>query len=230
MKIHYLQNNSVCDLGNIKEWIAKKEHVVTGSHLFNGERVPDHDDFDLLIILGGNPEESTWLEEEIAFIRKSIENKKYMLGICLGSQLIAESMGGKLVPHTHKEIGWWSVQIAKDAIQHPLLKNVPDQLEVFCYHKNTFLMPEQFVWSGESEGCKNQIYLYKDHVIAVQFHPEFTENTLRQIEEKFRENPETGPYIQPPEHWFKHEANLKGAKHFIHSVLDNLENKIKNNV
>jgi GMP synthase-like glutamine amidotransferase len=221
MRIHFLQNSSSCTGGNIEEWIKKNKCTSQISTLFNGDDFPGIHTFDLLFILGGNPEKCPWLHREIEFIQKAILENKYVIGSCLGSQLIAEAMGGKLIPHTHTEIGWLPVLIT-NASDNLLLQHIPREFSAFFFHKNTFILPDKFILCGESVSCKNQIYVYKNRVIGFQFHPEITKNILCKFRDNAWKSDKNGVYIQMPSQWFEQEY-LDKTKIFMHTILDNMK-------
>ena len=99
MNIHIIQHVSFEPAGMIIDWAKGNGHDLTYSLLFS-ESIswPSMDDLDMLVILGGpmgvNEEDNfPWLKEEKLFINKAIAANKIILGICLGSQLLAEALG-----------------------------------------------------------------------------------------------------------------------------------------
>ena len=89
--------------------------VISSTHFYRPFELPVPGNMDLLIIMGGsmsvNDEEKLpWLVQEKQFIRGIISEGKPVLGICLGSQLIASALGAKVYPNHEKEIGWFTVQ------------------------------------------------------------------------------------------------------------------------
>lgn len=222
MKILYLQNHPINNLNALASWIKDNNHIVEGCILCNGETLPNTFDFDVLLILGGNPAECPWLCHEIRYIEEAIRRKKYVIGICLGCQLIAEALGGKLVPHKYTEIGWWPVQFKGEMQKHVLLRGLPTYLNVFLYHQNTFVFPNtlsDIEILGNSQGCTKQMFLYKENVLGIQFHPEFTIKTLEL--QKTYWKAVNGRYIQPPECWILNNyCNI--ANKFIYTIMKNI--------
>ena len=114
MRIHSIEHEPFEGLANIEVWAKSKGHTITRTRIYKNEGFPDIDDFDWLIIMGGSmstyeEEKYPWLIPEKKFIGDAIAKKKLLLGICLGSQLIADVLGGKVSPNTYKEIGWFPV-------------------------------------------------------------------------------------------------------------------------
>ena len=92
--------------------LAEKNHTTTYTKVFEDATFPSTNSFDMLVIMGGvmgvyEEDKYDWMPAEKSFIKRSIEVKKKVLGVCLGAQFIAEALGAKVFPHTKKEIGWF---------------------------------------------------------------------------------------------------------------------------
>ena len=120
MRIHSLEHEPFEGLANIEVWAKKKGHSITRTLLFNNEELPDISDFDWLFIMGGSmniyeEEKYPWLKREKNFIAEAISSKKIVLGVCLGSQLIADILGSKVTKNKYKEIGWFPISLTGEA-------------------------------------------------------------------------------------------------------------------
>lgn len=235
LRIHAFINYSIADLGMINEWTVNRGHTVTTTAVYETSELPGMDDFDLLIVLGGvmgayEEEENPWLRLEKKFISEAIKNNKAILGICLGAQLIAEVLGGTVYPHSHQEIGWWSVHFLDKAKDYKLFEGLPQKLPFFQYHGDTFDLPESATRLAESEATRNQAFIYKENVVGLQFHPEFSDKKLKEIVLQHGDEIESGDYIQLPNEFLGMDSNVKGAKNFLFKLLDNFESKIKTSV
>jgi GMP synthase-like glutamine amidotransferase len=122
--------------------------------------------------------EHPWLLEEIRFIRAVIDAGNRVLGICLGSQLIAAAMGAKVYPNDQSEIGWFEIRWNEAAYKHPLAYGVSSYSKVFHHHGDTFDLPEHAVLLASSTGCKHQAFALGNHVLALQFHMEVTKELI----------------------------------------------------
>ncbi len=94
VRIHYFQHVAFEGLGHIETWAKQHKHKLTATNFFENHILPDLTEFDWLIIMGGpmsvyDIQNHPWIKEEIDFIQKAIRGQKTVIGICLGSQLIA---------------------------------------------------------------------------------------------------------------------------------------------
>jgi GMP synthase-like glutamine amidotransferase len=131
--------------------------------------------FDWLVLCGGSPnvdEEHLWpwMKAEKLFIAQAIAQKKKILGLCLGAQLLAEALGAKVHRHEHSEVGWFDVQIKND---HPLFQFSKNTLKVFQYHSYRFHLPKSAERISWNEVTSDQAFVL-ERMCAFQFHPEST--------------------------------------------------------
>jgi GMP synthase-like glutamine amidotransferase len=171
-------------------------------------------------------EENPWLRDEKAFIKQAIEAGKHVLGICLGAQLLADVLGARVYENRHMEMGWFPVRAVGDENKPEFLKGLPDKITVFHWHSRTFDLPAGAVHLFESEGCKNQGFIYNDRVVALQFHPEVNEERILNLIKRFGEGMANGPFVQKKQEMLGQEEYLADTKEFMFLVLDKFENKI----
>ena len=178
MRLHCLQHVWFEDLGMINNWAVDNGLTVTRTALYDGEPLPDSNEIDWLVIMGGpmniyQDKKYPWLMDEKRFIEQAIQRDKVVLGICLGAQLIAHVLGATVERSSFREIGWFPVKFLTH--KTALLKNVPDQCVALHWHEDTFLMPRGAVHLARSAACLNQAFSYNHaRVIALQFHLEIT--------------------------------------------------------
>ena len=94
---------------------------------------------DWLIVMGGpmsanDESKHGWLKAEKDFIGQALQAEKAILGVCLGSQLIADVLGSRVYKNSEPEIGWFPIQRSPEAAAHNLGKLFPQQAEVFHWH------------------------------------------------------------------------------------------------
>ena len=205
MKLHYFQHEPFEGLGMIAEWATRHGHSLARTAFFDaGAVIPDPEDYDALIVMGGSmgvydEHRFPWLAAEKAHICAAIDAGKYVLGICLGAQLIAASLGARVAPHVHKEIGWFPVTMTDVGAVHPLLLGFNSTMSVFHWHGDRFEIPLGAYHLMSSEACDNQAFAYGERVLALQFHLEMDPTAVRAImaacaEELRREG--TGLWVQ----------------------------------
>ena len=199
MRAHYLQHVPFEGLGSIEAWLQDAGYEITSTQLYNSEDFPRVEDIDLLVVMGGpmsvnDEQDYPWLVEEKKFIKNAIDTGKPTLGICLGAQLVANSMGGEVFPNSVKEIGWFPIQAAKS--ERDAVFQFPEEIEVFHWHGETFSLPQGAVQIARSKGCKNQAFQIGVNVIGLQFHLETTSDSAQAIVDNCRNELVEGEYIQ----------------------------------
>jgi GMP synthase (glutamine-hydrolysing) len=159
-----------------------------------------------LIILGGpmnvyETDKYPFLEMEERLIKRAIEKDMPVLGICLGAQLIAKSLGARVTKNKEKEIGWYPLRITDEGSRDSLFKHLSVEETVFQWHGDTFEIPMGAARLAESPLCPNQAFRFGFSVYGLQFHIEVTpemisewlnvpENRMEIISLKGKVNPE----------------------------------------
>ncbi len=228
MKIHVLQHSSVNTLGTIEEYARIKGYRLESTRFYETKNPPEIDSFNLLIIMGGpmgiyDYEENPWLRDEKAFIQQAVETGKPTLGICLGAQLLADILGARVYENPYTEMGWFPVRASGGENKPEFLEGLPEEIMVFHWHTRTFDLPAGAVHLFESEGCKNQGFIYNGRVVALQFHPEVNEERILSLIERFGEGLVEGQFVQKKQEMLGQKEYLAGTKEFMFLVLDRLE-------
>jgi GMP synthase-like glutamine amidotransferase len=226
MHIHSFHHNPCEGLGEIATWARRKGHSLSSTHFYRGELPPALDDVDWLIVMGGpmniyEHRNFPWLVAEKEAIAKAIAGKKRLLGVCLGSQLIADALGGKVFQNPAVEIGWSPVHINRNA--SPLFAQFPEELTVLHWHGDTFSIPPGAVYMGSSEGCHNQAFVMGTRIVGLQFHLEVNAGDVAAFV-RMEGNLGSGPYIQRgPEIIHAAPVHLPSAHAALETLLDGLE-------
>ncbi|MBL1432377.1 MAG: type 1 glutamine amidotransferase [Gammaproteobacteria bacterium] len=186
MRIHTLQHVPFEGLGSISTWLEHSAHHLSSTHFYQDCHLPQPDEFDALIIMGGpmgiyDDQQYPWLKQERKFIKQTINDKKPVLGVCLGAQFIADALGSKAYPNTHKEIGWFDIEKTKKASNSAFGKHLPERFTALHWHGDTFDLPEGATPLLSSEACQNQAFSVADRVLALQFHLEMTPSSTHNI-------------------------------------------------
>jgi len=133
-----------------------------------------------LVILGGpmNTDEAPLyphLQHEIQIIQEALQKNLPILGICLGSQLIAKALGAEVGRNPCREIGWHDVLLTQEGRKDPVLKNFGESEKIFHWHGDSFELPPGGLHLAASPLCPNQAFRYGEKVYGFQFHLEVDE-------------------------------------------------------
>jgi GMP synthase-like glutamine amidotransferase len=225
-RIHFIQHVPFEGLGYIGTWIDENNFTLSTTKMYEDYEFPDLSEFDLLIIMGGpmgtyEEDKYPWLKEEKAFVKEAINADKAVVGICLGSQIIASALGAKVYPNKEKEIGWLPVTFSGTGSQ-ALFTSKDKSPIVFQWHGDTFDLPVNATLLASSEACKNQAFLYKDNVLALQFHLEVTEKSYAEILDNSLGKLTDGKYIQTENYIRSNTHYIEECNRMIKSVMDKL--------
>ena len=138
---------------------------------------PDTAAYAGLIFLGGPMSANDplpFLDRERALIAAAAERGQPLLGICLGSQLIARVLGADVHRNREKEIGWFDIHFTQAAKDDGLFGGIRGPETVFHWHGDTWELPpgaERLAWS---QACTNQAFRAGRNVYGLQFHLEVT--------------------------------------------------------
>ncbi|HEX2936912.1 MAG TPA: type 1 glutamine amidotransferase [Bacteroidales bacterium] len=200
MHAHCFQHVAFEGMGAIEQWLHRENFTISYTRFFENKELPDIETIDWLIIMGGpmsinDEQDYPWLVQEKKFIRDCIAKQKTVVGICLGSQLIAGAMGCRIYKNNIKEIGWFPVTRQTN---NEFTREIgfPDVITVFHWHGETFDLPQDAVLIASSENCKNQIFTVGRNVIGFQCHLETTEESLNALANNCADELKPAPFIQ----------------------------------
>lgn len=227
MKIHHFQHVHFEGLGAIGPWGETNAHTLSATRFFRGERLPKLEDIDWLIVLGGpmgvqDEQRCPWLTQEKRFIEEAIKNRKIVLGICLGAQLIADVLGAKVFRNRFKEIGWFPVELTSASAASLIFKKLPQLFEAFHWHGDTFDPPTGASRIAQSVACENQAFVYDQRIVGLQFHLETTREGAEQPIKCCAEDIVDAPFIQSPNGILSSDAPFEEINKQMGILLDEL--------
>jgi len=233
IRLHYLQHVAFEGLGSMAAWAAGRKYPVTATHLYKNAIFPQPEAFDCLVIMGGpmNIYEHgayPWLTAEKNFIEQSIKNKKSVIGICLGAQLIADVLGQKVYAGRYKEIGWFPIYKTAAAGQDSSADFLPATIEVFHWHGDTFDIPAGALHLARSAACAGQGFIYDQQVVGLQFHLETTRASAAQLIDNCADEIVPGRFIQSPEQMLSDPDRFETINSLMASLLESLPLFCKN--
>ncbi|WP_138751299.1 type 1 glutamine amidotransferase [Paenibacillus sinopodophylli] len=228
MRIRCFQHAAFENAGSIAAWAQTRGHIFEVSQLFASDALPTADTWDWLVLLGGpmsvnDEKEHSWLKAEKEYLASAIRNGKPIIGICLGAQLLAETLGASVYPNEHKEIGWFPIRWFHDDKENSLFQAFPDEAVVFHWHGETFDLPAGAKLLASSIACKNQAFSYGDNVFGFQFHLEMREDNIRSIVEHCRDDLEQSPFVQQVESSMLALSECENTQALLEQFLDRLE-------
>lgn len=121
-----------------------------------------------------------FIEKELAFIKKCYEKNVKVLGVCLGAQMIAEALGGKVYKGHIQEVGWCKIMHTKAAKEDALFSIFPEELDVFQWHGDTFDLPPDAIRLAVSKEYENQAFRVGKHIYGLQYHIEVTDKIIKE--------------------------------------------------
>ena len=203
-RIQVFQHVPYEGLGAMEGILSAVDARIERTCFFQGELPPPPESYDLLVAMGGpmgvyDEAEFPWLAMEKTALQAAFKADKGVLGICLGSQLMAEVLGGRVTQNPHKEIGWWPVERRPEAKGNWAVQCFPDKFRTFHWHGDTFSIPPGAVPLFRSEGCEHQGFAYGGKAVALQFHPEIQPEVVSTWLQTGAADLTSGPFVQSPE-------------------------------
>jgi len=185
-----LQHIAAEDPGYIKDLMEADGYTLTQIELDEGETIPPNlDDFDAMLCMGGPMD--TWMEDEYPWLVDEkrrirewvVDRQKPFLGFCLGCQLLGEVLGGKVQASTPPEIGVLDIDMTPAATRDALFGGYPESVKAVQWHSYEVRGLEtnnEVTVLGSSDSTRYQIFKYREHAYAVQFHIEVRTDTVMQ--------------------------------------------------
>lgn len=187
-----LQHIECEGLGLLEDILKERKIDFRYIKIHKNEPLPDRlENGSGLIILGGpqsvyEKKKYPFIEREEYLIEIAVSRDLGVLGICLGSQLIASACGAEVRPGGKKEIGWHDITLDPCNLDGCFFKGLPKRLKVFQWHGDTFDIPKSGLRLASSKLFPNQAFRFGRGVLALQFHLEVTEKMIRVWSEEYK--------------------------------------------
>jgi GMP synthase-like glutamine amidotransferase len=185
MRVLVLQHIACEHPGVFSEVMSERGVEAVAVELDQGEPLPDWREFDAVLAMGGpmgagDDAEHPWLAAEKELVRSAVADGRAFLGVCLGVQLLAASLGARVHPAERPEVGLLPVELTEEGREDPLFAGLDDPLVSLQWHGDTFELPEGAVRLARSEQVPNQAFRAGERAYGVQFHLEVTGEMLRE--------------------------------------------------
>jgi GMP synthase (glutamine-hydrolysing) len=145
--------------------------------------LPSLDDVSGVVVFGGEMnvdmiDRYPFLAEERSYVRKAVDARVPLLGICLGAQMLARAMDRKVYPADVRELGFNGLHVASEAEGDPLFSVFREGDRVFHWHEDTFELPEGSTILATGEEVHLQAFRIGELAWGAQFHFEVDRGEL----------------------------------------------------
>ena len=223
MRLLSLQHVPFETPAGIAVWAKSRGYAHSTVLVYDVETLPGVEEFDCLVVMGGpmsvgDVEKHPWLAKEKDLIAEAIAAEKFVLGVCLGAQLLAEALGSRVYPGGAKEIGWFPIVSQNPA--HLLLDGLPNGLDVLHWHGDTFDLPNEAELLYSSELYPNQAFIWRGRCLGVQFHLEMGRAEAAALCEHCADELEKDAYIQSAEQIVSNREGFEVCREVLFTLLD----------
>jgi GMP synthase-like glutamine amidotransferase len=215
--------------GTIADWAADRGHPLEVVDATTG-KLPFPIEFDMFVSMGGpmsasDPAHNPWLLGELELLAAAVEGQRLVLGVCLGSQVLASAMGGLVHPGAEPEIGWFPVRMTEAGRASKVFGGWPEQFVAGHWHGDTFDLPEGTVSAASSEVTANQAFeMAGGRVVGLQFHLEWTRHSLATLVSNCADElVGEGPWKWNAKRLLEDEGAYESSRELLFGLLDRME-------
>jgi GMP synthase (glutamine-hydrolysing) len=178
--VSIIQHHPAEGLGTIADALKRAAIAPHYVRAFDGQPVPKEiGDAGGLIVMGGpqsvyEEDKFPFLRGEMRLIEDALKHARPILGVCLGSQLLAATLGANVYAGRQKEIGWHRISLTDFAAKDTLFSGEPRSLTAFHWHGDIFDLPRGATLLASSALTVNQAFRYGKNAYGLLFHMEVT--------------------------------------------------------
>jgi GMP synthase (glutamine-hydrolysing) len=190
-KVIVLQHAESENLGTIEDALVAAGVAFEYVRTFDGQPIPgDTDGSSGLIVMGGpmgvyETDRFPFLIQEMKLIEAFLKAQRPILGVCLGSQLLAAALGAKVRKGKRKEIGWFLVERSPASTHDRLWSGQPSRFVAYHWHGDIFDLPEGAVPLASSDLTQVQSFCHDSLAYGILFHLEVTERHIWKMLKEF---------------------------------------------
>ena len=236
MKVHFVLHETFEVPGAYLKWAQERGHQVTTTKVYENETLPESvDDIDFLIGMGGpqSPDEDREAfpyydpQAEIQLIQKAIKSDRYIVGVCLGAQLLSVAYGAEYEHSPEREIGVFPITLTEAGLKDEHVKVLGPTLNTGHWHGDMPGLTEDAVVLATSQGCPRQIIRFSSRHYAFQAHLELDPEAVELLiaadgEDVIEEQSSKLTFVQNPQAIRDYDYREMNAK--LYAFLDSLTN------
>ena len=175
MRVAIVENTRITHHGQVGVALHEAAALIDLWKPWADDRLPTAEDADALVVFGGEQAATDdhthpYLQRLAALMAAFTRADKPVLGICLGSQLLARAFGAENHLGVAPEFGWVDVTLTEAGRADPVLSAVPETFPIFQWHSDTFTLPEGAVHLAESPTARHQAFRIGRATYGTQFH------------------------------------------------------------
>ena len=192
MRVAIVENTRITHHGQVGVALHERAALVDLYKPWAGQALPQTSDADALIVFGGEQAATDdhthpYLPDLARLMADYTELDRPVLGICLGSQLLARAYGGDNHLGIAPEFGWVDVSLTEAGRADPVLSQVPGTFPIFQWHSDTFTLPPDAIHLAHSPVARHQAFRIGRATYGTQFHFEASRAVVRDWSETFPE-------------------------------------------
>lgn len=186
MRVLVVQNFEGTELGQVGAALDEAGAVIDLRKPYSGDALPDNAlGHDAIVVLGGaqnalDDEACPYLPPLLGLMRDFGDSGRSVLGICLGSQLLARAYGGQNLIGATQEFGWRAISRTDAGAQDAMLATVPQVFRSFQWHDDTFTLPQGAVRLAGNDIAENQAFRIGRAAYGIQFHFEASRKVVEE--------------------------------------------------
>jgi GMP synthase (glutamine-hydrolysing) len=224
--VHCIQHAERVRPLTVADWANERDVDFRVVRLHDGDELPDPASIERLVVLGGGmntdeadehpwiPVERDWLQRVVAIDRAEV------LGICLGSQLLAEALGGSVGRADVPEIGWTRIELTQAGRDDRVFGALPPAFDAMQWHGDAWTLPPGAVLAASSPTCATQAFVHGERVRAVQFHPEFTHARTTELAATTTDDLTPRGAVQSADEFLADPARFDALRELCFGLLD----------
>lgn len=175
MRVAIVENTRITHHGQVGVALHERAALIDQHRPRTGQPLPEAPEADALVVFGGEQAATDdhthpYLPALARLMAAYTAGDKPVLGICLGSQILARAYGAENQLGVAPEFGWTTVSLTEAGRADPVLSTLPGQFPIFQWHSDTFTLPPGAVHLAQSPTARHQAFRISRATYGTQFH------------------------------------------------------------